>query len=152
MEPEDKKGLVKARRALRLHLLIALLSAIAIATVVLYVFLVVSKGELGEARGWTVLQSLEVRHRADSDSRTSVLLFNPLGSDFVVLGVPTDNAVYPRTWIVLNKTTPRGEVYMLPKDQRIRLSCAYFGELHNKIAMAQSVSELLGAQCALTDH
>jgi hypothetical protein len=123
------------------------IAAIVLAAV-LYVVMIVPKGELGEKRGWTVLQAIEVKYRSDLDTRTPIMLFNPLESRFVVLGVPTEDAKFPRAWIILNEITPSSSVYMLPMGQRFHVSCSYVDEVSSKAKIATPVLELLRARCS----
>jgi hypothetical protein len=121
-------------------------AAVALA-VVLYMVLIVPKGELGEKRGWAVLQGTEAKCRNDPDTQSPILLFNPLESNYVVLGVPTEDAMFPRAWIILNEATPSSSVYILPRDQNFHVSCAYVDEVASKV-MAPPVLELLRARCS----
>ncbi len=112
-----------------------------------YVILVVSKGELGEARGWAVLQSVEVKHRSDAETETPILLSGPIGSSFVVLGLPTEGAKLTRVWIILNETTPNSSVYILPQNQRFHVSCPYVEGLSATVKIEPFVLSLLRGQC-----
>jgi hypothetical protein len=122
--------------------------AVVALAVVLYVMVIVPKGELGEKRGWSVLQGTEVKYRNDADTQSPVLLFNPLESNYVVLGVPTEDAKFPRAWIILNETTPSSSVYILPRDQNFHVSCAYVDEVASKVKVAPPVLELLRTRCS----
>lgn len=112
-----------------------------------YCAVVLSKGELGEKRGYATLQGVEFAHRSDSDVQNSIVLFNPMESSYVLLGVPTHDARYPRAWIILNEPTPRGSVYVLPKDQQYYLSCSYLAELSSKTKIAPQVLQFLSSNC-----
>ena len=63
--------------------------AAVVAAVAAYIVLVLPKGELGEARGWSVLQSVEVKYRTSIENQNPLLLVKPLESDFIVLGLPS---------------------------------------------------------------
>ena len=115
--------------------------------VVAYIKLVLPRGELGEKRGWTVLQGTEVKYRSDPDSRTPILLFNPLESKFVVLGLPTEDAKFPRAWIILNDLMPSSSVYILPQDLKFHVSCSYVDELSSRVKIETPVLELLRGRC-----
>jgi hypothetical protein len=120
--------------------------AIALA-VAAYITLVVPRGELGEKRGWTVLQGTEVKYRGNPDTQTPILLSNPLESSFVVLGLPTEDTKFPMAWIILNDTTPSSSVYILPQDQKFRVACSYVDELSAKVKIVPLVSEFLRSRC-----
>jgi hypothetical protein len=134
---------------MRRRVVVMLLGVAAIVfAAVLYVLMIVPKGELGEKHGWTVLQAIELKYRSDSDTQTPIMLFSPLESKFVVLGVPTEDAEFPRAWIILNEITPSSSVYILPRGQRFHVSCSYVGEISSKAKIAAPVLELLRAQCS----
>jgi hypothetical protein len=122
--------------------------AAVVLAIVVYVVTIVSKGELGEKRGWALLQSTELKHRRDPNTQTPILLFNPMESKYVVLGVPTEDTKFPRAWIILNETTPSSSVYILPQNQRSQISCSYVDEVSSKVKMPPPVLELLRAKCS----
>ena len=113
----------------------------------LYVVLIVAKGELGEAPGWTVLQGLEVQYRGNSDTTSPILLSNPLESPYMVLGLPAEDTKYPRAWVILNETRPNGSVYMLPQDGNLKVRCGDIDELSAKVKIVPAVLKLLRAKC-----
>ena len=131
----------------RVTILIALPTGVVL-LVIAYLMFVVPKGELGEARGWSVLQSVEVAHRGDPDTKSPILLVDPLESNFVVLGLPSDDKKFPRTWLILDTTTPSSSIYLLPQGQEFHVSCSYLADLLSKVKIAPVVLALLKARCS----
>ena len=122
-------------------------AGVSILAVIAYVVLVVPTGELGEKRGWAVLQGVEVRYRSDPGIGSPVVLYNPMGSRYVVLGIPTHDNRFPMVWFIINEMTPTSSVYVLPQDQKYYVSCSYILELSSKIEMVPQVLEQLKANC-----
>ncbi len=116
--------------------------------IIAYIMIVIPRGELGEKMGWSVLQGVELSHRSDPEVHNPILLFNPMGSQYVVLGVPTNNSKFPRVWVILNETTPTSSVYRLPQNQQFHLPCLYIVDLSAKTKINPQVLELLRHHCA----
>src|SRR6266446_4492156 len=111
------------------------LSVIALA-ILAYFVLVVPTGELGEARGWTVLQGTELKYRDAPNVQDPMFLSRPLGSNFMVLGLPTNDRKFPRVWIILDELTPTSSIYILPREQVFTVTCSYVIGLSVKTKIA----------------
>jgi hypothetical protein len=106
-----------------------------------------SHGELAEKPLYATLQGAEIGHRADTD-RTSVLLIeNAAGTGYTVLGVPTAESEYSRTWVILNATGPDEEVMFLPKA-RFALACQYVSKLKSQVQISPAVLRFLISRCS----
>lgn len=124
-------------------------SAIVIAFGGLVYFTLISpRGELAEAPEWALLQGIELTHRTDADTNSPTLLFNARGSGYVVLGLPSDNARFPKAWLILNDTAPLSGIYILLPHDGIRVSCSYVSELPSKVSIKPEVLAFLKKQCS----
>lgn len=112
-----------------------------------YVLIVIPRGELGEKAAWATLQSTELHYRSAPGSQEPMVLFHPLASRYVVLGLPTHDTRYPRVWIILNETGPISLVYILPRDQKYLISCSYLTELASRTHIDPQVFNVLKTNC-----
>lgn len=113
-----------------------------------YALMVIPRGELGEKAAWATLQSAELSYRSSLGSPEPIVLFHPLRSQYVVLGLPThDTTRYSHVWIILNETGPLSPVYMLPRDQPYALSCSYLTELAARTYIDPQVFNMLKSTC-----
>jgi hypothetical protein len=114
---------------------------------VVYATRVMPSGELGQKREWATLQGVEFAHRRDADAQMPVVLFNPVESPYVILGIPTRDEQSPRVWVILNEVAPDSSAYILPKDRAFYLPCSYLAALASKTKIVSEVSKLLGSGC-----
>ncbi len=117
------------------------------AAVIYYLVFVRPWAEIGQAQAWTVLQGVELRHRADPDATSPLLLPNPLHSRYTVLGLPTGNARFPRAWIILDQWTPNSSMKMIPATARIRVTCGFVEQLFRSADVEPTVKRYLRARC-----
>jgi hypothetical protein len=118
-----------------------------IAATFVYALTIMREGELAEKKEWSVLQGTEVKYRNSSDSQSTILLFNPLDSPYVVLGVPTHDSHFPRVWIILNETIPTSSIYILPQNMKYYISCSEVANLALRTTVHPRVLETLNREC-----
>jgi hypothetical protein len=119
----------------------------ATAALAFYVYQLFWNSELAEKPVWAMLQSLEYRHRGDANANVPVLLDNVSGSGYMVVGLPTGDAQFPRAWIVLNEAAPLSSVYILPGDHPFSVSCSFVEDLRRKTEIVYPVWLMLKRHC-----
>jgi hypothetical protein len=105
------------------------------------------RGELGQAGAWTLLQSLDLQHRTDSDRLSPLLVQNAEGSSYSALGLPTTDQKVPRAWIILNEDPPDAPLKMLPSNVNVLINCSYVEQLTSITFVRPDVLALLRARC-----
>jgi hypothetical protein len=112
-----------------------------------YAYQLFWNSELAEKPVWAMLQSLEYRHRGDANASESVLLNNVSGSGYMIVGLPTGDAQFPRVWIILNEAAPFSSVYIMPGDHPFSLSCSFVEDLGRKTKVVRQVWFMLMRHC-----
>jgi hypothetical protein len=126
---------------------VVLLAAVAIAAISNYWVSMARHGELGEKDGYSALQRVEFENRVDVDKTTPIIKRNVSSFGYDVLGLPTFDKKFPRTWIILNKTAPSGKVMRLPLDLSFHVDCAYVAALPTKGNVDPPVLSFLMGGC-----
>ena len=127
-------------------IVIGMAAALGLTLLTLYIWLVLSRGELGEKRGAAYLQGFEFKYRK-TDFREPFVLWNAEGSGYNVLVVPTDDTKYPHAWIILNEAAPMSQVYLMPGDVRYYVSCSFVNDLSAKTQIVPQVLDALRKAC-----
>jgi hypothetical protein len=122
-------------------------AVIVLSAVVYYLVFVWPNSRIGQAQAWTVLQNVELRHRADPDATSPLLLPNPMHSRYTLLGLPTGNARFPRAWIILNQWTPNSPLKMIPATAHIHVTCGYVEQLFRNADVELTVKRFLRTRC-----
>jgi hypothetical protein len=105
------------------------------------------RGELGEKEEYSVLQTIEFENRTVSDSVTPIIKRKVSNSAYDILGVPTLDKEFPRTWIILNKTAPNGKIMLLPTTLKFHVDCAFLAALRMKADVDPTVFAYLQQNC-----
>jgi hypothetical protein len=105
------------------------------------------RGELGQAGAWTLLQSLDLQHRTDSDRFSPLLVRNAQGSNYSVLGLPTTDQKVPREWIILNEDPPDAPLKMLPSNVNFLINCSYVEQLTSITLIRPDALAMLRSRC-----
>lgn len=113
---------------------------------VLYIKLVVLRGELGEKRGAAYLQGIEFNSRT-SNLQLPAVIYNAEGSGYNVLGVPTNNKTRPHVWIILNEAAPMHGIYIMPGGVQYYVHCSYVSDLSSKTKIVPQVLDALKRAC-----
>ena len=114
-----------------------------------YFFIVMPNGELGQKERWAILQSTELQHRGDPDVKTPLFLERVFGSEYNVLGIPTNDNRFPRAWIIVNKKFGEGKVNVLQeKNQALFITCSYVSALDSQTRIEPTVLAFLSSICA----
>jgi hypothetical protein len=124
-----------------------LLMGAATAAVLYYWVSNARNGELGEKEGYSILESMEFENRTGADRTTPIIKRNVSNSGYDVIGLPTFDTKFPRTWIILNKTAPNGKILMLPADLNFQIDCAYVAALPTKGEVNPVVFSFLTGGC-----
>jgi len=127
--------------------IVVLLMGIAAVAILYYWVSIAGHGELGKKEGYSILQSVEIENRNDADRTTPIIKRNVSNSGYDVIGLPTFDTKFPRTWIVLNKTPPNGKILMLPADLNFQIDCAYVAALPTKGEINPVVFSFLTGGC-----
>lgn len=101
----------------------------------------------GRGTPWTVLQDVELQHRSDSEHDSPVLLTHPEDSSFYVLGLPTGNSQFPRSWILLNEPTADRTFKQVPANTAVHVDCAYVDSLLASTPVEPPVQSYLKRHC-----
>jgi hypothetical protein len=117
--------------------------------VLAYVILVWYHGELGGKSTYAELQGIEVQHRSAPLADITALVDDPeIG---LVIGVPTDDHMFPNAWIAATTTKPDGTIYeVVSTKARLRVSCARvhaFFDDPTRASIASAVREQIERQC-----
>jgi hypothetical protein len=131
----------------RVGLTVVVVLATLIGLVSWYGFWIFSHGELAEKPFYATLQGVEIGHRADPDRISVLLVENAAETRYTVLGVPTEESEYPRTWVILNATGPDEEVMFLPKA-KFKVACEYVSRLKLQLQINPTVLEFLMSRCS----
>jgi hypothetical protein len=123
--------------------------------VVAYAVVVWHNGELGGKSTYAELQGIEVQHRATPLTDIVALAENPeIG---LVIGVPTDDHLFPNAWIAASTTKPDGSLYeVISSKAHLQISCpkvrAFFSD-PTGTSVARSVRDQVTRQCTeVQDH
>src|SRR5208283_1734559 len=77
--------------------------------VVAYAVVIWHNGELGGKSTYAELQGIEVQHR--STPLTDIVALAENTEIGLVIGVPTDDQLFPNAWIAASTTKPDGSLY-----------------------------------------
>lgn len=117
--------------------------------VVAYAVVIWHNGELGGKATYAELQGIEVQHRSTPLTDIVALAKNPeIG---LVIGVPTDDHLFPNAWIAASTTKPDGSLYeVISPKAHLQISCpkvrAFLSDTIGTSA-ARSVRDQLTRQC-----
>ena len=136
-----------ATRRIALVALPAIVVLVALATGLYYISFVRPMHQIGTAQAWTVLQTVEAEHRADSNHDSVMLLPNAAHSRYTLLGLPTGNPRLPRAWIILNQWTPGARMKMLPANAHIHVQCGYVEQMLRTADVEPGVRSFLRSRC-----
>ena len=92
-----------------------------------YFFSLLSHGELASKDDYAYLQNIEFQYR-HSKPFDQPLLLHSARPDRDVLGLPTGDEKFPRSWLLLNETID-GKVLMVPEKMNVHVSCRFVGNL-----------------------
>ena len=105
------------------------------------------RGELGEKEEYSVLQTIEFENRMVGGTVTPIIKRNVSNSGYDILGVPTLDKEFPRTWIILNKTAPSGKIMLVPTTLKFHADCAFVAALRLKAEVDPTVFAYLQQNC-----
>jgi hypothetical protein len=106
-------------------------------------------GELGGKSIYAELQGIEDQHRSVRLADIVALTGSPdIG---LVLGVPTDDPMFPNAWIATSTTKPDGSLYVVKTSKaHLRLNCASahaFFDDPGRVSISRAVREQVERQC-----
>ena len=139
---------MSAKSSYTVRLAIALVGAVVITAVAYYYHDKSESVDLTQADPWTVLQAVEAAHRGDQDSQTPVFLEHAEGSKYSILGLPTQDAQFPLSWVIVNEITPDGSFKMIPKPKKVYVPCAYVQDSTAKTDVVPRVAAYLRSACS----
>lgn len=138
---------MKTFRVLTIRNAVTAAGAIAIVFLVYYFTMILSTSELKDKSAWAMLQGVELEHRNDADTRSPLLLKHPNGSKYIILGIPTDDARFPRAWLILNSASGSNPIKIIPENQSFELSCSFVSNLSRDIRIDSLVLAFLQKNC-----
>ena len=114
-----------------------------------YAWFIFNYGELSEKPAGALLQRIYLAHVGEAAPKIPIVLRDPYGSKFYVLGVPNENPEAPEriAWMILNESGPIHPVYLIPLDAKIRPSCIFVQNLAFGTFIHPTVLEVLRSKC-----
>lgn len=101
--------------------------------VLYFVFVFKDHGELGQKRGWMVLQEAELQYRK-AQTHEPILIPNVYKTEFTILGLPTPKDEYTTNyvWTILLNDDPYVAPRVMPMGAKFDVKCSYVEELATK--------------------
>lgn len=100
--------------------------------VLYFAFVFKDHGELGQKRGWMVLQQAELKYRK-AQTHEPILIPNAYSTEFTILGLPTPKNEYTTNyvWTILVNDDPYVAPRLMPMA-KYEVQCKYVEELARK--------------------
>jgi hypothetical protein len=124
-------------------------AAVVLLLAVAYAVFVWHFGELGGKSTYAELQGIEVSRR--STPLTDITALTEDREIGLVIGVPTDDHMFPNAWIAASATKPDGSVYVvISQKAHLAISCgrarAFFDD-PTRVSIAPAVREHIERHC-----
>jgi hypothetical protein len=99
-------------------------------------------GELAQKEQWSLLQSLEMKHREDANASGVRILPRALKSSYTAIGLPRADQPQGYVWVIANPTG-QPKVKVLGAQAPFRLSIYEFDSIRNRTIVDADVAKFL---------